>query len=97
MMLGDLVTGPRAQIIDTWAAEQTYLALGTMLAVAASLHIDACPMEGFSPNTYDEILGLPAKGLHAVALCTLGYRAEDDATASYAKVRLEEQDVIVHI
>ena len=44
-------------------------------------------MEGFVPEKYDEILGLQAHGLSSVLLLPVGYRAEDDMFADFAKVR----------
>lgn len=32
--------------------------MGVLLTVCAQMKIDACPMEGFDPVKYDEILGL---------------------------------------
>jgi hypothetical protein len=34
------------------------------------LGIDACPMEGFAPAEYDAILGLEAKDLTSVVICS---------------------------
>ena len=73
--------------ILNWNKRQAYIALGTLLAAAAELRIDVCPMEGFNPGQFDEILGLKEKGLTACVMATVGYRAEDDHAASYAKVR----------
>jgi nitroreductase/dihydropteridine reductase len=36
--------------------KQAYIALGVALTVCASMEIDACPMEGFDPEKYNEIL-----------------------------------------
>lgn len=66
-------------------ARQAYIALGMVLTAAASLHIDASPMEGFEPAGYNEILGLTDHS--AVVLCALGYRSEADATQHAVKVR----------
>ncbi|MFC6100386.1 nitroreductase family protein [Olivibacter domesticus] len=72
-----------------WANKQAYIGLGTALAAAAELKIDTTPMEGFDAQQFDEILGLKAKGLHAVVLLSLGYRdTENDYFANLAKVRL---------
>jgi nitroreductase / dihydropteridine reductase len=57
-----------------WAAKQAFIALGTGIVAAASLEIDATPMEGFIPSQVDELLGLPEKNLRSVALFALGYR-----------------------
>lgn len=76
-----------------WAAKQAYIALGTALAAAAEQKVDACPMEGFDAPQVDEILGLTEKGLKAVVLMPVGYRAADDATAQYIKVRKPESEL----
>jgi nitroreductase / dihydropteridine reductase len=57
-----------------WAAKQAFIALGTGIIAAASLEIDATPMEGFMPSKVDELLGLPEKNLRSVVLLSLGYR-----------------------
>lgn len=97
MMIGDIVEGPRAKITHHWSAHQVHIALGVLLASAASMQIDACPMEGFSPSEYDEVLGLKEKGLSSVVLCTLGYRSEDDKYADAEKVRFSMSDIIERI
>jgi nitroreductase len=56
--------------------------------------VDACPMEGFDPAKYDEILGLPAKGYGATNACALGYRAADDKYAAAKKVRFPAGELI---
>ena len=69
-----------------WA---TNIGLGTGLAAAAELHIDATPMEGFIPAKFDEILQLRENGLRSVVLLALGYRdVEKDPYVNAAKVRL---------
>ena len=64
---------------------------------AAMLGIDTCPMEGFIPSKYDEILGLSEQGYSAVVVCPLGYRAEDDKYATNPKVRFPIEDVVEYI
>ncbi|NML36558.1 NAD(P)H-dependent oxidoreductase [Chitinophaga sp. G-6-1-13] len=70
-----------------WTSKQAYLALGTLLTAAAAEGIDACPMEGFDANQYDEILGLKDKGLATVVIAAIGFRAEDDVMQHAKKVR----------
>ena len=88
---GDFMKGkltslsPEAQ--QNWTARQTYIALGNFLAACAALRIDSCPMEGFDPSQYDEILGLKEKGLTAAVVATAGYRSEEDQTQGMPKVR----------
>ncbi len=95
-IIKDLIEGPRHAWIDQWSARQAYIALGNLLTGAATLGIDACPMEGFDPVQYDDILGLPAQGLGAVVVCALGYRSADDHHAHDAKVRFAAEDLIEH-
>ena len=58
-----------------WNIRQVYIALGQLMAAAAVLGIDACPMEGISAAAYDRILGLEDSGYATVVACALGYRA----------------------
>lgn len=78
-----------------WAAKQAYLAMGNLLTVCALEEIDACPMEGFSPEGYDDLLGLSSRGLQAVLVMPIGYRAQDDMFASMKKVRKPLQNTII--
>ena len=73
--------------IQHWATQQAYLAMGNLLTVCALENIDACPMEGFDPKAYDELLNLEEKGLQSVLIMPVGYRATDDRFASFKKVR----------
>ena len=95
-MIGDLIDGPRHIWIDEWSTRQAYLALGNLLTSAAVIGIDACPMEGFEPEKYNEILGLSQRGFSAVVVCALGYRSAEDRHADDAKVRFTTNDLIEH-
>jgi nitroreductase len=95
-LLGSLSRMDAAQA-HRWAARQTYIALGFFLSAAALMGVDACPMEGFQPDKYDEILGLKQKGLGAVVLATAGYRSAEDKYADAAKSRFEPKDVVIRI
>ena len=77
-----------------WAHQQAYLALGTLLAAAAELRIDSCPMTGFDATAYDEILGLKGLGLETTAIVALGFRSENDTSASLPKVRFDYEDIV---
>lgn len=70
-----------------YTAKQTYLALSSLLNACAELKIDACPMEGFEPDRYNEILGLSEKGLNAAVIATIGYRSAEDRSQYSKKVR----------
>jgi nitroreductase len=97
MLVGGIVKAMDAPTLLAWAGRQVGIALGNLLTSAAVLGIDACPMEGFEPPKYDEILGLKAKGYTSLALCTLGYRAATDAYAKLAKVRFPKEKIIFHV
>ena len=92
-MLGSLSRMTEAEA-HAWAARQAYIALGVFLSAAAMMGVDACPMEGFQPDQYDEILGLNAKGLGAVVIATAGYRSPDDPYGKLAKSRFDVDEVI---
>jgi nitroreductase / dihydropteridine reductase len=92
MMMGTVGALPAEQQ-QIWATKQAYIALGTALAAAAEQKVDSCPMEGFDAAQFDEILGLAAKGLKSVVIMPIGFRAESDATAHYAKVRKSEKEM----
>jgi nitroreductase len=95
MLMGDIVNGPRGQIALEWSTRQAYIALGNFMTAAALVGIDTCPMEGFLPEKYDEILGLPQSGYHAAVACAAGYRAASDKYAAAPKVRLPAGELIV--
>lgn len=95
MMKGTMKTLRDNGLEVSWSQRQAYIALGFLLETAAVLGIDACPMEGFEVDKVNEILGL--EGYTASALCTLGYRAEDDWLASLEKVRFSEEKLIERI
>ena len=80
-----------------WSKNQAYIALGNLMTVCATLGVDACPMEGFSPTAYDSILELNKKGLKSVLLLPIGHRAKDDMFANFTKVRKNLSEVIIEI
>ena len=89
MMKSNVIALPN-EAKNIWTAKQAYIALGNLLSAAAILEIDACPMEGFDSPAYNSILGLDQQNLNAAVVVTLGYRAEDDDTQHYKKVRKPE-------
>ena len=97
LLLGDVVHGERGKSATEWATRQAYIALGNFMTTAALVGIDTCPMEGFVPAQYDEILSLPTQGLTAAVACAAGYRATDDKYASLPKVRFTANKLIVRI
>ncbi|TLX75227.1 NAD(P)H-dependent oxidoreductase [Labilibacter sediminis] len=79
----------------TWAAKQCYIALGFLLTTCSQLKIDACPMEGFDTDSFDEILNLKEKNLNSIVMATVGYRSDDDKYQHNPKVRKDINDLII--
>jgi nitroreductase len=80
------------------AAKQAYIALGTTMVAAAYEKVDCTPMEGFSADKVDEILGLREKGLRSTVLLPMGYRKEDtDWLVNLVKVRKPIEDLVTVI
>ena len=80
-----------------WAQKQVYLALGELLLGAATLGLDACPMEGFDAAAVNAALGLDDRGLTAVVLVALGHRSDEDFNARLPKSRLPAEAVISEV
>jgi len=80
-----------------WSMNQAYIALGNLMTVCALEGIDSCPMEGFNPEKYDEILNLKDMGLKSLLLLPVGYRAADDMFASFKKVRKDINKTIIEL
>lgn len=97
MAVGGIVQAKDALERKTWAFNQAYIALGNLLTSAALLGIDACPMEGFSREEYDKLLGLTEQGLGAAVVVTLGYRSPEDKYAALPKVRFPREEVVTHL
>ena len=81
----------------SWGKNQAYLALGNLLTVCANEKIDSCPMEGFIPEKYNEVLGLKEKNLSSVLVLPVGYRAEDDIMTHQKKVRKNIGEIVIDI
>lgn len=85
------VAGFKGKELLEWTSRQMYIAIGQLLATAALMEIDACPMEGIKAPEYERILKLDEKGLQAFAVVTLGYRSEEDDLAEKPKIRLPRE------
>ncbi|QKX07155.1 NAD(P)H-dependent oxidoreductase [Aquimarina sp. TRL1] len=83
--------------IITWASKQAYIALGNLLNVCALEKIDSCPMEGFIPAKYDEVLKLKERGLRSVLALPVGYRADDDMFSDMKKVRKPLDEIVINL
>jgi nitroreductase/dihydropteridine reductase len=83
--------------VQHWADKQTYLALGFLLLGAATLGVDACPIEGFDAAAVDAALGLREQGLSSAVIVALGFRSENDFNAKLPKSRLPFEQVITRM
>jgi nitroreductase len=80
--------------LQGWNTRQVYIALGQLMAAAAMLGVDTCPMEGIDMAAYDRILGLDGSRFTTACACAVGYRAADDKYATAKKVRYPLGDVV---
>ena len=96
-MMNGVISNLSQEAKNIWTAKQTYIALGTLLAAAADLKIDATPMEGFNPAAFNEILGFDKLGLNASVIATVGYRHDEDDTQHYKKVRKSHEELFITI
>ncbi len=97
MIKGFMANPNKSFTLDEWATRQIYIAIGQFMTSAAMLGIDTCPMEGFNPAKYDEILGLTDLGYAATLVCPAGYRASDDKYATMPKVRYDQAEMVQHL
>lgn len=93
MMIGTLQSRTPAEIAE-WCKRQVYISQGVLLATAAQLEIDSCPMEGFSAQDYDRILGLENSDFTTTLVTPLGYRSAQDVYAQLPKVRFSAEKMI---
>ncbi|MBD8545006.1 oxygen-insensitive NAD(P)H nitroreductase [Oxalobacteraceae sp. CFBP 8755] len=83
--------------VAQWLEKQVYLALGTALLGAATLEIDATPMEGFDQKILDAEFGLNEKGLTSLVLVSFGYSSPADFNAGLPKSRLTQEATFTFI
>lgn len=91
----DMEIADDARRLWDWTAKQTYIALGNMMASAALLGIDSCPIEGFPYAKVNAILAqhgvIDTEKEGIASMLSLGYRLEDP---KHPRKRKDRQDVI---
>lgn len=92
-----MMAGMTIQERQQWSTNQAFIALGNLMTVCAIEGIDSCPMEGFVPSKYDEVLNLGEQGLKSVLLLPIGYRAHDDMFADFEKVRKPIEEAVIEL
>ena len=88
-------TTPQKQ--QEWMARQAYISLGFLLMGAATLGLDATPIEGFFPEKLDAALGLTELGLKSVVVASIGHRSAQDFNATLPKSRLPADQLITRL
>ena len=96
-MLTSSIDSKSQEELKTWNTNQAYIALGNLMTVAANEQIDSCPMEGFIPEKYDEILNLDKHNLTSVLVLPVGFRADDCFMKDLKKIRRKTSEVIIEI
>lgn len=96
-MIKGSFTGKTQEDLRNWASRQVYLAAGALLANAAMVSVDACPMEGFDNSKVDEILKLSELGLESRLIIALGYRDEGDSSLKHKKIRFPKNEVFIEL
>ncbi|CAM1355177.1 NAD(P)H-dependent oxidoreductase [Tenacibaculum halocynthiae] len=96
-MLTNSIASKTQEELSIWNRNQAYIALGNLMTVAANERIDSCPMEGFVPEKYDEVLELDKYGLTSVLVLPVGFRAEDDYMKDLKKVRKKTENMIIDL
>lgn len=95
-MLNSFRQNNSSQKHKMWMKNQQYIVLGNILTSCALLGIDACPMEGFVSEKYDEILELDKDNLNSVLVIPIGYASKDDKYKKLKKVRVSTKDYVVY-
>lgn len=100
MYFGDMIKISLSNMTEeqktTWAQKQAYIGLGFSLVSTAIEEIDSTPMEGFNPQSVDEILNLKELGLKSAVVLPLGYRDKDnDNLQTMKKVRRNKETFFI--
>ncbi|MEN8137340.1 MAG: NAD(P)H-dependent oxidoreductase [Bacteroidota bacterium] len=94
-MIKGFLSGMNSEQKNEWAANQAHIVLGNLLTVCAVEDIDSCPIGGFQPEKYDELLELHKEGQKSVLVLPVGYRLNSDKYAALAKVRMPDNQFVI--
>ena len=97
---GDLIAkdilGERKEQVNEISTRHCFLAMGSLMANAAALGLDSCPIEGFRHEKFDEILGLQSTPWRTSLICAVGYRDQRQSTTILPRVRFPKEEIIEH-
>lgn len=82
---------------ESWMAKQVYLNIGTILLGAATLGVDAVPIEGIDASILNDEFNLTEQDYTAVAIVALGYHHSEDFNATLPKSRLPEDEIFTYL
>lgn len=94
-MMKGFLSGMDDEKKKIWAEHQAHIVLGNLLTVCALEGIDACPIAGFQPEKYDEVLNLKEENQASVLVLPVGFRLDTDKYANLAKVRMSESEFVI--
>lgn len=79
--------------VNNWSKRQCYIAMTNLLISCAEENIDSCPMEGFKPSMYKNILKLD-KNLEPTVVVAIGKKATKN---NIKKIRINKNKIITDI
>ena len=82
---------------EDWLACQAYIALWNLITWLAVLWIDACPIEWFSNEKYDELLNLKEKNLSSKVILAIWKRWAEDKYQNEKKVRFPKEELFIDL
>ena len=82
---------------ESWLTCQAYIALWNLITWLAVLWIDACPIEWFSNEKYDELLNLKEKNLFSKVILAIWKRWAEDKYQNEKKVRFPKEELFIDL
>ena len=82
---------------EDWLTYQVYIALWNLMTWLAVLWIDACPIEWFSNEKYDELLNLKEKNLSSKVILAIWKRWAEDKYQNEKKVRFPKEELFIDL
>lgn len=82
---------------EDWLTCQAYIALWNLMTWLAVLWIDACPIEWFSNEKYDELLNLKEKNLSSKVILAIWKRWAEDKYQNEKKVRFPKEELFIDL
>ena len=89
-MMKGFAEGLTSESAMNWASKQAYIAVGNAINGSKALGFDSCPMEGFDPVKYKELLELDSN-LTPVCLVPVGVAADEMP----GKIRFAKEDLFI--